>query len=378
MTLLSPTRFCRLTGLYPGSKISGTSRFRSGFTLIELLVVIAIIAVLIALLLPAVQQAREAARRSQCKNNLKQLGLALHNYHDVFSVFPYRRGGTSGNSGWTNIERLCGIVPLLPYLEQSTLYNSITNSMSPDNTVMLMGPAPWYGSTGGTIPYRVLKSQYPQLAVQVNLLLCPSAPPHPSTAQEARKSYHFCAGDSFADLNTDKPRGMFGFRSSTRMRDMTDGSSNTLAIAERAFPLSGSRSVASIATAALGTSASPASCAALWKGPATGYTGTTNNWPGLRWADGNPTFSAFNTALPPNGASCTTTGTDDNSTGFFSASSHHVGGVQTLLADGSVRFISENINSGDQTVAPATAGPSNYGVWGALGTKGGGEITGEF
>ncbi|MDB5338411.1 MAG: hypothetical protein JWN70_4030, partial [Planctomycetaceae bacterium] len=91
---------------------------RSGFTLIELLVVIAIIAVLIALLLPAVQQAREAARRSQCKNNLKQLGLALHNYHDTYGVFPYAQTPCcSGGHTWVEM--------LLPFMDQAPMYNQI-------------------------------------------------------------------------------------------------------------------------------------------------------------------------------------------------------------------------------------------------------------
>ncbi|HWL09261.1 MAG TPA: DUF1559 domain-containing protein [Planctomicrobium sp.] len=352
---------------------------RPGFTLIELLVVIAIIAILVALLLPAVQQAREAARRSQCKNNLKQFGLALHNYHDTHNTFPYRRGGTGG-SGWTNIERLCGTVSLLPQIEQTTLYNQITNSTSPDNTIMAMGPAPWYSTT---IAYRPTgPAQFPAWAVQISMLLCPSAPPHPSTSREAKKSYHFCNGDGFSDQNSDKPRGMFGFRSSTRMRDITDGTSNTIAIAERAFAVSGRTSIGAIATTSLPSSASPADCAALWNGPSQGYTGNfTADWNGNRWADGNPSFSAVNTALPPNSASCTIESGNlqgDNQIGFYSVSSHHTGGAHILLADGAVRFVSENINSGDQTVAPATQGQSNYGVWGALGTKGSGEVTGEF
>ena len=104
-------------------------RKKRGFTLIELLVVIAIIAILIALLLPAVQQAREAARRTQCKNNLKQLGIALHNYHDVYNMFPFMRGGTGNEAGvsanWNNRDSVSGFVMLLPMMEQGPLWNDI-------------------------------------------------------------------------------------------------------------------------------------------------------------------------------------------------------------------------------------------------------------
>src|SRR5512143_367601 len=101
-------------------------RRRSAFTLVELLVVIAIIGILIALLLPAVQAAREAARRSQCTNNLKQLGLALHNYHDTHQMFVYRKGGTTGGSATqSNQGRLSGFIPLLPYWEQRPMYDRI-------------------------------------------------------------------------------------------------------------------------------------------------------------------------------------------------------------------------------------------------------------
>src|SRR6187399_3083624 len=104
---------------------------RKAFTLIELLVVIAIIAVLIALLLPAVQQAREAARRTQCKNNLKQLGLALHNYLDVAGMFPHRRGGTDGASATlSNDNHGSGLTMILPYLDQSPLYNQISSTQT--------------------------------------------------------------------------------------------------------------------------------------------------------------------------------------------------------------------------------------------------------
>ncbi|MFH5806800.1 type II secretion system protein, partial [Alienimonas sp. DA493] len=112
---------------------------RRGFTLIELLVVIAIIAILVSLLLPAVQQAREAARRSQCQNNLKQLGLALHNYHSTYKVFPAASAGTqtvdpdrSGIYGEDNRSRISGFIPLLPYLDQTAMWNQISGPFDRD------------------------------------------------------------------------------------------------------------------------------------------------------------------------------------------------------------------------------------------------------
>ena len=121
-----------------------------GFTLIELLVVIAIIAVLIALLLPAVQQAREAARRTQCKNNLKQLGLALHNYHDAFSVFPFGKGASY--NGAAAYARWSQHAMLLPYIDQAPLYNSINFSAPPETPGMggVINFMPAYVSPTGT------------------------------------------------------------------------------------------------------------------------------------------------------------------------------------------------------------------------------------
>src|SRR5690606_35651696 len=119
-------------------------RARSGFTLVELLVVIAIIGVLVALLLPAVQQAREAARRMQCSNNLKQMGLALHNYHDTYGSFPPRATGTTHgpNGDSHNNGRLNGLIPLLPFLEQGAMYDRIATG---DGTRAPFGPATWIG-----------------------------------------------------------------------------------------------------------------------------------------------------------------------------------------------------------------------------------------
>ncbi len=127
-------------------------RHRSGFTLIELLVVIAIIAVLVALLLPAVQQAREAARRSQCKNNLKQIGLAIHNYEGAFNVFPFGKGAGYAFLGAPAYPRWSAQAMILPYLEQAPLYNTL-NFNNPPDTPGMAGAVPTfmpaYQSPGG-------------------------------------------------------------------------------------------------------------------------------------------------------------------------------------------------------------------------------------
>jgi prepilin-type N-terminal cleavage/methylation domain-containing protein/prepilin-type processing-associated H-X9-DG protein len=330
----------------------------AGFTLIELLVVIAIIAVLIALLLPAVQQAREAARRSQCKNNLKQFGLALHNYHDTFGVFPYRQGGTSPGDPAGNSNRLSGVVGLLPYLDQAPLYNQVASQQVIGGTTFNpMGPVPWNGN-------------YTPWQTQPPVFVCPSDVRHRSTDVIGKKTYAFCSGDAIA-TNSGTPRGLFGYRSRNGLRDVVDGSSNTIAMAERMFPGTATDLGNTVANFA---AAPPISC----QGQAVGgvYPGNQNDWSGRRWCDGGAGFEAINTALPPNSPSCATGG--DASDGWYAASSRHEGGVQVLMGDGAVRFISENISSGDQNVASPTSGPSPYGIWGALGTINGGEVIGEY
>ena len=203
------------------------SRRQSGFTLIELLVVIAIIAILIALLLPAVQQAREAARRSQCQNHLKQLGLALHNYHDQHSVFPMGSSrDTAGSWGFT--------AQMLPQLDQANAY-ATADFNSPDCCLTIR-------AAQVATPPRAEPSSQPK-----ELLVCPSDPNgnrlliHGSpNAYPCGNLYPGCylgvSGDTEYGSGTAAGNGMLFTRSSTRFRDFLDGTSQTMMTGERGIP----------------------------------------------------------------------------------------------------------------------------------------------
>lgn len=186
--------------------------FRRAFTLIELLVVIAIIAVLIALLLPAVQQAREAARRSQCRNNLKQYGLALHNYHDVQKLFPI---GNLGGRYWTFQSML------LPYLEQTPLFNQCNYAYPGTCFQSNVAAGPGNSAVGKSIA----------------IYGCPSDPNAGKTYYSA--SISFIAVGSYLGVmgktSTDGT-GLLFSNSHTSFRDVTDGTSNTFAMGERGIP----------------------------------------------------------------------------------------------------------------------------------------------
>jgi prepilin-type N-terminal cleavage/methylation domain-containing protein/prepilin-type processing-associated H-X9-DG protein len=336
---------------------------RTAFTLIELLVVIAIIAVLIGLLLPAVQKVREAANRSKCQNNLKQWGLALHNYHSSFGILPARAEGDSTNNG----PRISGFTKLLPQIEQDALARMIQSAAHL--------PDPWDDTF---LPY----------TSAFGVLACPSDPAPPTDSWLARligTNYAFCSGDSIDMQSTNfdgttrgRSRGMFGYLTRVRLTDVADGLSNTIALGERKRgnigPDGGIQQTAFRGGAWFYT---PTACRNVFDFSTGRYlpSVTVSRLAGDRWADGGILYTGITTNAPPNGPSCAWSN-HDSANGSYPPSSYHPGGFNALLGDGSVRFISNSIDVGNQTaVGVQVTGPSPYGVFGALGTMNSGEVT---
>ncbi|GIW98797.1 MAG: prepilin-type N-terminal cleavage/methylation domain-containing protein [Pirellulaceae bacterium] len=370
---------------------------RDGFTLVELLVVIAIIGILVGLLLPAVQAAREAARRMQCSNNLKQLGLAILNYESSFKRFPALQSGTGhiwGGSDTSATQRgsMGTNYFLLPYLEQGAWYNSLSTLGSKH-----LGLEPWNGH---------------QLYLQrASVFECPSdngeTDPYQPGRTRTLTSYAYCTGDNYSASELFSPneerndaglsrqkrpiqhRGIFGRYYFPQMSSIVDGTSNTIAIAERSRPHAPKSKGHAVAVAGNVTTTIPLDCRVLWgnAGGSVGYVATANvvptndTSPGYRGLAGNTFFNAVSTILPPNSAVCIImegSASPHWFPGIWTATSEHVGGVQVAMADGSVHFVSDSIDTGNLgVVAPAAnAGiPSPYGVWGALGTARAGEVS---
>ncbi len=335
---------------------------RRGFTLVELLVVIAIIGVLVALLLPAVQAAREAARRSQCTNNLKQLALGVHNYHDTYKALPYLRM-TVGPA------HPSGFVGLLPFIEQQPLYDLAVAATPPFGT--------GWNPTGQN--------------ERINAFRCPSDPIWGERAGgRGPRSYHFSVGDSIRDNHGagSSRRGMFVAMFTGDMARIGDGTSNTVALSEVAIgPDRLSRDIKGNAVVTPGINTNPSSPAECWAARGTGgqvhenfevtAESSVGRAPGSRWAEGQTFFGGFSTVLPPNSPRCTIAHSD-NTWGVWTASGYHPGGVVVAMGDGSVRFVSETIDAGDPTRTEVTSGPSPFGVWGALGSVRGGESVSDF
>lgn len=346
-----------------------TTRFgrRGAFTLIELLVVIAIIAILVALLLPAVQQVREAARKSQCQDHLHNLGVALHNYESSYKRLPHMRGGpnTNANRGGD----FSGIVALLPFMEEKPRYDQITGGWA------TLFPIPE--------PYQ---SQYAPYASQSEWMLCPSdmiplgGGPNTIARNIAQISYKFSVGTTIVDnynhpgAGVPRTTGMFGSRSYVRFAEVIDGLSNTVAMAE--VGLGNDRDLRDIigrsAYNVAGVEANPAVCIAQATVGRYNPGVSVSTWlQGSLWPFGHPFWAGFTTVLPPNSPSCYQGNADNpsNQRGIYSASGRHAGGVQVLMGDDVVKFISENIDAGNY----GTGATPNFGVWGAIGTIAGKE-----
>ena len=346
---------------------------RAGFTLIELLVVIAIIAVLIALLLPAVQAAREAARRAQCVNNLKQMGLGLHNYHSSMDSFPMGAAASNNPFGQAYWNGWSAQALMLGYMEQTAVYNAINFSFDPvaNNT----------GAYNTTALY-----------TKINSYLCPS---DTNAGRVFNNSYYMSQGataqntpDPAPPPGSGDPRpanGLFCYNSSYGIRDCTDGTSNTVAASEgicgdnsqgsgtiyrgngvvgKGTKLPNGNDVYLNQTTVM---SNLAACASAMINPPASGTISTNR--GLYWGWGTEAMSMFNTVVPPNNpqyrfnqcrydcGGCGT-GSSDHSD-IVAATSFHSGGVNTLMADGSVRFVKSSISM--QT-------------WWAIGTMNRGEV----
>ena len=329
-------------------------------------------ALLLSVLIPAVMKAREDARRSQCKNNLIQWGLALHNYHDQYRMFPPYAGGTHANGEW-----LSGRAMLLPNLESSPLWGTIV-------------AAPGQGGD----PLRMLEGQFHWEAAPI--FLCPSSTIPPQVDQQPHLSYVFNVGDQLdfgggvEDFpNQMKTRGPFAWRACFSVRDILDGTSNTIAMAERDLgtPDDSRDPIGRVARVA---ATSPADCLKLVSDRRyVGSVAVLAELSGERWASGHPMYSVFLTAVPPNGPSCAASAPPSGKSvgGWFTASSRHTGGVNVLMCDGAVRFINDNINAGDLTAVRHVLKedvdddgprlikywhrPSSYGVWGHLGSMDG-------
>ncbi len=340
-----------------------------GFTLVELLVVIAIIGILVGLLLPAVQAAREAARRIQCSNNLKQVGLALANYESAFKRLPAMRSGTAGFASKFagNHERRSGFVALLPMLEQGPLYQRIEGPFSTN-----LGAIP----PGGPFPNETANGEYTPWIFQVPQLLCPSETFAKGAKDIGVTTYGFCVGDNVLDIANGATRGMFERMNWKRFASVTDGTSNSIALAE--IKIGGIQEwfpddVISV----------PCKHSKFNPCPPTPVGGTPTPPPapygrGLRWIDGSPIYTSINTILGPNDNNASQRQSIDLVPGLFSAGSYHRGIVGVLFVDGSVHYLAENIDTGDlTTVAPkgTSSEPSPYGVWGSLGTVSSGEPT---
>jgi len=332
--------------------------------------------------LPAVQAAREAARRMQCTNNMKQMALSIHNYHDVHNSLPTMSPFSA--FGWTNYAPFSVTVCVLPFIEQQARYDAI---LEKDRLTKAGDLDMWGGFFGGDEYQSILSA-----------VICPSEPngKTPSIhSSNARTNVMFCLGDgtskldapynhpNYIGVSTKKchQRGLFHQEHWKSLGSCTDGTSNTAAVSESASAPEGYYSTktkgGTWTDGAFYTGdldCHPDVCmnnATLPDDPSQLKAGC-DTWRGNFFQDGRP-WNGFHTVLPPNAPSC-----QASSSGFWGGlyppNSYHTGGVNLGMADGSVRFVSDTIDCGDiSATSTQCTGKSPYGAWGALGTPSGGE-----
>ncbi|WP_406694592.1 DUF1559 domain-containing protein [Singulisphaera sp. Ch08] len=334
--------------------VPGDGRGRRAFTLIELLVVIAIVGLLAGLLLVGVQASREAGRRLTCTNHLKQLALALQNYHTTFAVLPFGVGPdddkTSATTGSLAARRYSAQTQMLLYLDQLSLFNAINFQVAPFFPYIdaQLGPQ---GEPG---------VNYTAGQTVVETFLCPSDRDSVDHRWGAN-NYRTCNGSSWAGRSGD---GMFGQNAGIRYANITDGLSTTAAFSERC-KVSGGRDPVDflsllVSRPNLWTEQSFHDwCISLTETEARGYFIDANG--GKTWLEGNMNWTRYNHLMTPGRQSCKN-GLTWEGVGMTATSRHSNGGVVLALGDGTVRFVSKGIDRS---------------LWRALGTIGGGEIVGD-
>jgi hypothetical protein len=314
---------------------------------------------------------------------------------DTFKVFPAKsQGPQHGGCANCNAQFGTGLMRLLPYIEQSALYEMWSSSQTLGGTTFpAFGPCPWGAWDNGYVPYMT----------QVSTLMCPSDPEIPNKPNNlnggyGRTNYRMSVGDTIDSGYGSAPpsggchnrignnrwcpetRGIFGNTgTNSSFRSVTDGTSNTVMLSERNHGQTG-RMVnqgVSVGTAA-NVFNNPQECySTIDPNDSRRYVGPVSSL-GSKWCHGATSRIGFNTVIPPNGPSCITGGNDNRYPGVFPPTSYHPGGVVVAMADASCRFISETINTGNLTHAEVYTGESPYGVWGALGSKSGGEAVSGF
>ena len=344
----------------------------SGFTLVELLVVIAIIGILIGLLLPAVQAAREAARRAQCTNNMRQLALGLHNYLDTYKVFPALGSETRAslsNPSMSDFVYFSWAMMVLPYIEQRAQYDKMMQLLA---------------SASPPRPHQA------PLQADIATFWCPSdTRPTDRSLNNAPLNYRACLGDQYRQTWRDairrpeySTRGIFQIQRWLSMAAISDGTSNTIMLGEMLIGKGDCEYPGDVAFNFYDNQP-PSVCIARIdptnRRKLIPPCNSGGRAPGGRAWSGIPYHVGFSTIISPNGPSCLR---EVYLLADFmgTASSRHPGGVNVAMADGSVRFISETINTGDQNRVDTypNTGQSYYGVWGALGSCAGGEVATSF